>query len=47
MNKKAYELRNIIGIIIFIIAIVFIVLLTKNKGSFSGVWQEVTGWFGR
>jgi hypothetical protein len=45
MNKKAYEMKNIIGIIIFVVVIIFLVLFTKNQGSLSAVWQEILGWF--
>ena len=48
MNKKAaMQAKNIIGLILFIIVIIFVVLLTKNKGSFAAVWQDITSIFGK
>jgi hypothetical protein len=48
MDKKAViHAKNIIGLILFIIVIIFLVLLTKNKGSLAAVWQDIAGIFGK
>jgi len=44
MRKKA-GLRKWIGILIFLLAIIFLALFTKNKGSISGVINDVMSVF--
>jgi len=44
MNKKASKFGAVVGMIFFILAIVFLVLLTKNNGNFAAVLQDVIFW---
>ena len=44
MHKKA-GLKKWISILIFLLAIIFLVLFTKNKGSISGVIADINSLF--
>jgi len=46
MFKKA-RLGKWITFLIFIAAIIFIVLLTKNKGDFAATFADIKGLFGK
>lgn len=46
MFKKA-KLSKWITFLIFIAVIVFVVLLTKNKGNFAATFADIAGFFGK
>jgi len=43
MQFKKARLKKWITMIVFALAIVLLILLSKNKGSFSGAWSDFTG----
>jgi len=46
MNRKA-KIGKWMTFLIFVAAIVLLVLLSKNKGSFADTFSEITSWFGK
>lgn len=46
MFKKA-KISKIITLLIFIAVIIFLVLLTKNKGDFAATLGDIKGLFGK
>ena len=41
------KLGDIIALVIFLAALVFLVLLTKNKGDFGAIIAELLRWVGK
>ena len=41
------KISDIIALVIFLAALVFLVLLTKNKGDFGAVIAELLRWVGK
>ena len=41
------KIGDIIALTIFLLALVFLVLLTKNKGDFGAVIADVLRWVGK
>jgi hypothetical protein len=47
MDKKGMmHWKNIIGLILLLVIVVFLVLFVKNQGSLPAVWQDISGLFG-
>jgi len=43
MKSKKARLQKWLTLLLFLVAIIFLILLTKNKGSFSAAWDDLTG----